>query len=214
MGDAGRNFPNAPNTSGLVTKDDEPKDSLLSEKNQRILVSSLYASWPGPPPLDDTEPGPRRFLAASNVGVFDTPKDPPIVPDVLLATDVSLESISWSADEPRAYMNWEMGKPPELVIELVSNRRGEALGKKLKRYARMHVSAYVVYDPAHLLGEAVLRLNVLQGDRFAPVLVRDPVIVIEPLGLGVGLWEGEFEGTHAQWLRFYDAEKNLLLTGD
>ncbi len=32
----------------------------------------------------------------------------------------------------RSYFMWEFGKPPEVVIEIVSNREGEELERKLK----------------------------------------------------------------------------------
>lgn len=36
----------APDTSGLITEDDTPVDSLPSEKQQRLLTEPLYSSWP------------------------------------------------------------------------------------------------------------------------------------------------------------------------
>lgn len=42
---------------------------------------------------------------------------------------------------------WEFGKMPEVVIEIVSNTRGEEAGRKLRRYAQMGVLYYLIYDP-------------------------------------------------------------------
>lgn len=33
-----------------------------------------------------------------------------------------------------------------------------------------------------------------------------------PLELGLGLWEGEYQGINRLWLRWYDEEGNLILT--
>lgn len=53
----------------LITEDDEPVGSMLSAKQQRLLVEPLYTSWT--PPLDEDHPeGLRTFLADANVGIF------------------------------------------------------------------------------------------------------------------------------------------------
>ncbi len=218
MSDYALEQPPRPDVSHLVTEDDEPVDNLFSEKLQRLLASALYASWSGPPHLpanDDESPecGPRRFLVAANVGIFMRPQDTPIVPDVLLSTDVALEELSWTDEERRAYFVWEMGKVPELVIEIVSNRKGDELTRKLRHYSRLHVSAYVVFDPRQLLGEEIVRVFTLQGDLLRPVPPTSPPL-FEHLGLGLTLWKGSFEGTRSTWLRFTDAAGELLLTGE
>lgn len=211
-----------PDASHLVTEDDEPVDNLLSEKNQRLLTSALYASWSGPPPREEADEdetsldpqGRRRFLAAANVGIFVSPKMPPIVPDVFLSTDVSLERLTWAKGGTRAYFVWEMGKPPELVIEIVSNREGGELKRKRARYARAHVSHYVVFDPGGFLDGPVLRAYELRGDLLRPLDVKGDRVMLEGLGLGLALWEGAYEETNGTWLRFVDGEGQLLLTGD
>jgi hypothetical protein len=62
----------------LVTEDDTAKDSILAEKQQRLLTEPLYSSW-------DAE---RPFVATANVGLFYAIRQPPLVPDVLLSLDV------------------------------------------------------------------------------------------------------------------------------
>lgn len=41
-----------PDVSLLVTEDDAPVDSILTEKQERLLTEPLYSSWSGPPPND------------------------------------------------------------------------------------------------------------------------------------------------------------------
>ena len=214
--DAVWELPPEPDVRDIVTENDEPVDNIQSEKNQRLLVGALLCSWQGPPARTgiDTEGDRRRFFAAANVGVFDTPKGQPVVPDVLLSTDVSVDELSWAPDARRTYFVWEIGKPPELVVELVSNRRGKELTDKLQRYARMHVSYYVVYDPAQQLGDSVLRGYALSGDRLQPLVVNEPKLRLPSLGLGLGLWTGAFENTRGRWLRFFDDAGIWLETGD
>lgn len=45
----------------LVTEDDEPVDNFFSAKEQRLLASSLYASWT-PPTSEDAPKRHRRRI--------------------------------------------------------------------------------------------------------------------------------------------------------
>ena len=185
----------------LVTEDDTPVDNLPSEKQQRLLTEPLYSSWAGPG-------AGRRFLAAANVGVFPERRNPAIVPDVLLSLDVQVHE-NWWDKEHRSYFVWEFGKAPDLVVEIVSNRKGEEIGKKRMRYARMGVGYYVVSDPLRqVMGDElhVFRLS-------AGTYERQEWPWFPELGLGMTLWEGEFEGVWSRWLRWTDAHGELIPTG-
>lgn len=192
-------LPLPPDIDHLITEDDTPVDNLLSEKQQRLLVGCLYSSWsPGIP-----------FFAAANVGLFYGLKLPAIVPDVMLSLGVEVAE-DWSKKQNRSYFIWEFGKPPEVAIEIVSNPDGNELGRKFQTYARAAVAYYVVFDPLHKLGEPTLRLYQLQGNQY--IDLSD--YWLDPVGLGLTLWQGQFEGKTYEWLRWCDREGNLILTGD
>ena len=125
-----------PDIEHLVTEDDEPVDNIFSEKQQRLLVEPLYSSWQAE----------RPFIAAANVGLFNTVSQPPVVPDMFLSLDVEVAE-DWWAKENRSYLLWEFGKPPEVVIEIVSNTKGQEADKKIKTYAQIGVWYYVIFDP-------------------------------------------------------------------
>jgi hypothetical protein len=192
-----------PDISHLVTEDDTPVDNIFSEKQQRLLTESLYASWGGPPGEEK-----RPFVALANVGFFYSVGEPPAVPDVLLSLDVSLPEELWEKQH-RSYFIWEYGKPPEVVIEIVSNRKGGELDSKRRKYARFGIAYYVVFDPATLLSNNVLQLFELW--RLAYIPQED--YWLSEVGLGLVLWEGEYEGHFAQWLRWVDQDGELILTG-
>ncbi|WP_231636974.1 MULTISPECIES: Uma2 family endonuclease [Planktothricoides] len=137
------------------------------------------------------------FLAGANVGIFAIAREPAIVPDVFLSLDVEVAE-NWLEKKHRSYFMWEFGKPPEVAIEIVSNREGEELERKLKAYQRMRVSYYVVYDPAYQLGEDLLRIYELRGTTYEPKTDN----WLATVGLGLTLWEGEFEGKQFTWLRW------------
>ena len=108
----------------------------------------------------------------------------------------------------RSYMVWRYGKPPDLVVEIVSNREGSEL-EKGQRYAEMGVGYYVVFDPERWLGDRVLRAYIRHGSAYMDLL--DPTW-IEELGLGLKTWQGHFEDMEALWLRPCDREGRLLPT--
>ena len=192
-------LPPAPDTSHLITEDDTPVDNLASEKHQRLLTEALYSSWAGPGPG-------RPFLAAANVGLFPVPRNPAIVPDVLLSLDVTVPEDWWTT---RSYFVWELGKAPDVVIEIVSNKRGEEKGTKRHEYARIGVSYYIIYDPRKNLGEDVLEVYELRAREYE----QRPDIRLPNVGLGVTLWQGVFEGRHDTWLRWCDQGGEVIPTG-
>ncbi len=187
-----------PDASQLVTEDDTPVDNFASEKHQRLLVSTLYSSLQN-----------QTFLAAANVGIYHTDGQPPIVPDVFLSLDVQVPQ-NWWEKQNRCYMLWKFGKPPEVVIEIVSNKEGDELGSKLKTYEHMRASYYVVYDPTQQLSEQALRIYEIRGRRY----FETTETWLEQVGLGLTLWQGEFEGRQDVWLRWCYQDGTLLATGD
>jgi hypothetical protein len=192
----------------LVTEDDTPVDNWLSEKQQRLLTEPLYSSWMGVP-YDPQQPERRRpFLVAANVGLFPSLYQPPLVPDVFLSLDVTVPD-QWYDKRHRSYFLWEFGKPPEVVIEIVSNREGNELGSKLRDYARVGVTYYIVYDPLRQLSDTVLQVFEKQGTQYRPLTER----TLPGNGLGVMLWEGEYEGKHDTWLRWCDEQGEVIPTG-
>jgi hypothetical protein len=191
----------APDIQGLVTEDDTPVDNLASEKHQRLLTEVLYSSWEGPG-------AGRPFLAAANVGVFYRARNPAIVPDVFLSLDVEVAH-DWWQKEHRSYLLWEFGKPPDVVIEIVSNTVGGEADEKRQKYARMRVSYYVIYDPLRQVMPDVLTVYRLNGTDYE----RHSSLRFPDIGLGVTLWDGTYEGKTDTWLRWTDVDGNLLLTG-
>src|SRR5262249_17537884 len=108
-----------------------------------------------------------------------------------------------------SYFQWLMGKAPDVVIEIVSDRRGGEEDFKMKAYARLRALFYVIYDPDNLLHGGVLRAYALQRGKYEPV---EPRWFLE-LGLGLTLWEGTFEGHPATWLRWCDQDGRVIPTG-
>ena len=187
-----------PNVDHLITEDDTPVDNFASAKQQRLLTSTLYSS------LADV-----IVLAEANVAIYHTVKSPPIVPDIFVSFDVEVPE-NWREKQHRCYMIWNFGKSPEIAIEIVSNRVGDELGKKLAIYEKMRVSYYIVYDPSHHISPESLRIFELSGRRYREISGH----WLEQVNLGLTLWDGEFEGRSDNWLRWCDRDQKILLTGD
>lgn len=191
-----------PDISHLITEDDTPVDNIYSEKQQRLLTETLHTSWAGPSGED------QQFVALANVGIFDSVTRQGIAPDVMVSLHVQLPEDLWEKRH-RSYFIWEYGKPPDVVIEIVSNRKGDELGQKQRRYARMAVTYYVVYDPQQLLSQQTLHIFERQRATYIPL---DEAWFPE-LGLGLTLWQGEYENLPGIWLRWCNDKRQVLLTG-
>jgi Uma2 family endonuclease len=187
-----------PDLNHLITEDDTPVDNLFSEKQQRLLIEVLYSSWLAKQP----------FLAATNVAIYSSPRRPAIVPDMFLSLDVQVAE-DWWAKQHRSYFLWEFGKPPEVVVEIVSNAKGQENDQKLRDYARLGVLYYVIYDPQRLLQPQVLQLHELHVGEYLPKTEAR----LENVGLSLSLWDGLFEGKQSQWLRWATLDGALIPTG-
>lgn len=192
-------LPPRPDVSHIETENDDPVDNIASAKQQRLLVESLYSSW---------SPG-RKFMIDTNVGVFNSISEPPVVPDVFLSMDVE-PAVDWWKKEHRSYFAWEFGKYPELVIEVISNRKGGELADKMAKYAKLGIVYYVIYDPNHhVLKNETLRAHIRHGTTYTEM--ASPYF--QELQLRLGVWEGDYESRHDRWLRWMRIDDSLILTG-
>lgn len=121
-----------------------------------------------------------------------------------------------------SYVMWQEGVTPLLIVELLSpgtedddlGGRVRELGKpptKWEVYERiLRVPFYVVYD--RYVNQ--LRVFTLSGVRYQEVELNseNPRFWIEELGLGLGLWQGKYEGAEGKWLRWYDAKEEWIPT--
>ena len=190
-----------PDISNLVLEDDTPLDSFINEKQQRLLTTVLYSGGD----TGITVP----FIAAANVGLFSSIRQPGIAPDVFLSINIT-GAEDWWERQVRSYLFWEFGKPPEIAIEIVSPTPGNELGSKLIDYARMRIPYYVVYDPLRELRGSTLRVFELHNQFYVPKTDA----WFPEVGLGLTLWEGEFENVNGTWLRWCYASGAPIPTGD
>lgn len=190
-----------PSVEHLVTDDGAPVDGVFSEKQMRLLIEPLYKSW-------KTD---RDFLAFANVGLFYGIDIQPIVPDVMVSMDVRGAS-DLQEKINQSYFVWKYGKPPEVAIEIVSNKKGGEDSDKLRLYANCRVSNYYIFDPGLQLSQSPLRAFVLDGHQYREFSHGNKFFV-DSIGLGLEIWKGRFENWESTWLRWVNSEGDLLATG-
>lgn len=191
-----------PDVEHLVTEDDTPVDNIFSEKQQRLLTEPLYSS-------PEWAAAVGKFIALANVGLFYALRQPPYVPDMLLSLQVELPADLWPKSH-RSYFVWEYGKPPDVVVEIVSNEKGGERSEKLAGYARIGVRYYVIYDPQQLLSPEPLCGFQLAALRYRPL--AEP-LWLPGIELGLRLWTGRYEDHDNTWLRWTDAAGTPIATG-
>lgn len=182
----------------VETSDGRPVDDPFQEKEMRLLTSPLFGSWEGPP-------GGGPFLACANVGLFFKLFEPPIVPDVMVSLGVRQFPLA-AGKKSESYFLWEYGKAPDVVVEIVSNRKGGEDSRKLEKYREIGIPYYVIHDPYLLLGEEALRGYELRGGRYRAL----EQVWIPDMDLGLNLWEGSFEGWSNRWLRWHRRDGTWL----
>ncbi|MEZ4866554.1 MAG: Uma2 family endonuclease [Caldilineaceae bacterium] len=189
------------NWDAIITEDDTPVDNYTTEQHIGLMTDTLYNSWAHSVCGKD-------FIVAADVGIFSAPDESPIVPDFFLSLDVTIPS-DRRPKRNRSYFVWEVGKVPEVVIEIVSNQEGEEEGRKKRRYADLGIRYYAVFDPLHELSDETLRLYQLRNDHYQEM---DDYWMPE-VELGLSLWQGEHQGINSQWLRWCDQQGEPIPTG-
>jgi len=119
-----------------------------------------------------------------------------------------------------SYVIWQEGVAPFMVLELLSpGTEQEDLGRTLRDVEKpptkwevyeqiLRVPYYVIYD------RYVNRLRIFRlGTRtYEELTLEDDRLWLHELQLGLGLWQGDYEGISGRWLRWYDAQGHWVPT--
>lgn len=119
-----------------------------------------------------------------------------------------------------SYVTWQECVNPFVVVELLSpGTEQEDLGKTLREvnkpptkwevYERiLRIPYYFVFnrytDEFQAFG--------LVTNSYEPLAVEGKGVWLPEAGLGIGLWEGSYQGINRLWLRWYDQAQNWVLT--
>lgn len=160
-------------------------------------------------------------------------------PDWFLVVDVP--RLYDGQDLRRSYVLWQEGKSPDVVVEFLSpGTESEDLGRFYdetdniaaadspivpvngSEQSQKPPSKFVVYErllrvPHYIVYSRYtqqLRYFQLEGGLYQeqPLNSQAPLLWLAPLEIGLGIWQGEFEGVPGHWLRWCDRSGVWLLT--
>jgi Uma2 family endonuclease len=116
----------------------------------------------------------------------------------------------------RSYVLWQEIVSPLIVLEFVSGNGAE------ERDATPYQGKFWVYEQAvrvpfygiYEVSKASVEVYNLVNGRYQLLQVNSRNhYSIEPLGVELGIWQGQYQNAELPWLRWWDASGNLLLTG-
>lgn len=57
-----------------------------------------------------------------------------------------------------------------------------------------------------------LQVFTLQAGHYQELTLPEPQVWLPEIGFGLGLWQGEYAGIEQRWLRWFDANRDWILT--
>ena len=124
-------------------------------------------------------------------------KNAKLSPDCMVAFGVNVEKVELR----NGYLIWEMGKPPDVVIEVASERTACAdLTSKRERYASLGIAEYWRLDPSggDRYGEPLVGEYLVDGEyrRLEPHTDEDGIVWSRSELMGINLrWDGRHFAT-------------------
>jgi Uma2 family endonuclease len=192
-----------PGEDDLPFDDGEEMETEQHRKQMTVLCQSLERAWRD---RDDVYVGANMAVYFSELQVK---KNDFRGPDVFVVLDtVRRVRKSWVVWQ-------EGGRTPDVVIELLSPSTEEVdRGEKMRVYAKLlRVANCYLFDPIDGRFEGyALDLSRREYVRMQPGPGGD--LPCPPLGLGLGVRHGVIEGAESDWLRWLDAQGNVLPTSE
>jgi len=194
-----------PCEDGLFVKNfqEHPQSMLLTE--------SIWSK------LQEIQPD-QQFCIGQDSGIYWRITEPPErgaeAPDWFYVPDVSP---TLNGQMRRSYVMWQELVAPLIVIEFVSGNGAEERdqtpyqGKFWVYEKAIRVPFYAIYEEKKA---AVEIYHLLAGKyQLIPPNERGHY-VIEKMGVELGIWQGIYKNVELPWLRWWDLQGNLLLTGE
>jgi Uma2 family endonuclease len=117
----------------------------------------------------------------------------------------------------RSYVLWQEIVAPLIVLEFVSGNGEEERDRTPYRgkfwvYERaIRVPFYGIYE----VKKASIEVYHLRDGKYELMGANERRhYPIEPLGIEIGIWQGNYKNAQLPWLRWWDESGNLLLTGE
>ncbi len=119
-----------------------------------------------------------------------------------------------------SYVVWQEGVNPLIVVELLSpSTEKEDLGQTLREVnqppTKWEVYEQILRIPYYVVFNRYtdeLRMFMLHGERYQELTQHQGQLWIPTLEMGLGVWEGEYEGINRLWLRWFNANNDWIPT--
>jgi len=186
----------------------------FQEHPQSFLLTDCIA-----PILEQLRPD-KGYCIGQDSGIYwrlTQPPEPPErgaeAPDWFLVLNVPP---TLDGEIRRSYVLWKEHIPPILVLEFVSGDGSEErdttpwTGKFWIYENVIRPAFYGIYE----VRKASVEVDHLIEDHYELLPANERGhFPIAPLGVELGIWRGKFFGATLPWMRFWDNQGNLLLTG-
>ncbi len=159
-----------------------------------------------------------QYCIGQDSGIYWRMIDPPekgaVAPDWFYVANVPP---TLNGQMRRSYVIWQEHISPSIVLEFVSGNGNEERDKtpwsgKFWIYEQMiHAPFYGIYE----VNKASVEVYHLIEGRYQLLSVNERGhYPITPLGVELGIWQGEYQNVELPWLRWWDLQGNLLLSGE
>jgi len=194
-----------PESDGTFVKNwqEHPQSILLTDSIQPVL-QKLYPD--------------SQYFIGQDLGIYWRITEPPEkgaeAPDWFYVPNVPP---SLNGKTRRSYVLWQEYISPLIVLEFVSGNGSEERDKtpwkgKFWIYEQVIKPAfYGIYE----VNKASIEVYELIGGQYQLLAANERGhYSITPMGIELGLWQGEYQNAELPWLRWWDLQGNVLLTGE
>ena len=202
----------------LPTMYDLPSEDIGDEgmpdeyhPHQAVLLSETFRPTTAPP---------DQVFTAMDLYIYYDPQHPlwQKRPDWFAC--IGVPSLYEGRDLRMSYVVWQEGVVPLIIVELLSEKtQKEDLGQTSREEGeaptKWEVYERILRVPYYAIFSRVadrLRIFKLNGGSYTEVIGHGDRLWIPEAGLGLGVWRGVYKGPEPLWLRWYDAEGNLIPT--
>ncbi|MBH8577019.1 Uma2 family endonuclease [Nostocaceae cyanobacterium CENA369] len=179
-----------PSAEELPDSDETPVDNELQELIPGLLKAILLLLWAER----------MDWLFGIDMGIYEDPEKPAIVPDAFLSLGV--ERVYDEELRP-SYVLWDENVVPILVLEVVSQNYRKEYTNKLYEYERLGILYYVIYS-SRRRRKPRLEVHKLVNGKYQ--LQEGNPVWLPEIGLGIGCERGNYCGMTREWLYWYDEQ--------
>ena len=194
-----------PESDGTFVKNwqEHPQSILLTDSIQPVL-QKLYPD--------------SQYFIGQDLGIYWRITEPPEkgaeAPDWFYVPNVPP---SLNGKTRRSYVLWQEYISPLIVLEFASGNGAEERDKtpwkgKFWIYEQVIKPAfYGIYE----VNKASIEVYHLIEEQYQLLAANERGhYLIKPMGIELGLWQGEYQNMELPWLRWWDLQGNLLLIGE